>query len=199
MIMVFKKKIRMMKSKVFLTSILVLFLSCSFYSMKGSIPAHIKNISLAPVSNQSAEFSASFLLNQEMNQLMIEKNILDIVRQSDADSYLEIVITSVLDNPLIVSLSNEGLEQVEEWKLTINVNVKWYDIIRDEVLFERTMSSWGSYVPGLDIGQDGIDNDGDNYIDSEDSDESGSARVSALEISIRLLSENIINEIINTW
>ena len=188
-----------MKSKVFLTSILVLFLSCSFYSMKGSIPAHIKNISLAPVSNQSAEFSASFLLNQEMNQLMIEKNILDIVRQSDADSYLEIVITSVLDNPLIVSLSNEGLEQVEEWKLTINVNVKWYDIIRDEVLFERTMSSWGSYVPGLDIGQDGIDNDGDNYIDSEDSDESGSARVSALEISIRLLSENIINEIINTW
>ena len=51
----------------------------------------------------------------ELNQLMIEKNILDIVRQSDADSYLEIVITSVLDNPLIVSLSNKGLEQVEQW------------------------------------------------------------------------------------
>ena len=102
----------MMKSKIFQTSILVLFLSCSFYSMKGSIPAHIKNKSLAPVSNQSAEFSASFLLNQELNQLMIEKNILDIVRQNDADSYLEIVITSVLDNPLIVSLSNSKFVSV---------------------------------------------------------------------------------------
>jgi len=62
------------------------------------------------------------------------------------------------------------------------------------------MSSWGSYLPGVDIGTDGIDNDGDNLIDSEeDSDEIGSPRESALSISVRRLTEDIVNEITNTW
>ena len=70
---------------------------------------------------------------------------------------------------------------------------------RDEILFEKKMSSWGSYTPGVDISTDNIDNDGDNLIDSEDSDEIGSPRESALSISVRRLTEDIVNEITNTW
>jgi hypothetical protein len=61
------------------------------------------------------------------------------------------------------------------------------------------MSSWGSYTPGVDISTDGLDNDGDNLIDDEDSDETGSPRESALSISVRRLTEDIVNEITNTW
>ena len=91
------------------------------------------------------------------------------------------------------------MEEVEEWKLTIKTTITWYDLKRDEILFEKKMSSWGSYTPGVDISTDGIDNDGDNLIDSEDSDEIGSPRESALNISVRRLTEDIVNEITNTW
>ena len=91
------------------------------------------------------------------------------------------------------------MEEVEEWKLTIKTSITWYDLKRDEILFEKKMSSWGSYTPGVDISTDNIDNDGDNLIDSDDSDEIGSPRESALSISVRRLTEDIVNEITNTW
>ena len=88
---------------------------------------------------------------------------------------------------------------MEEWKLTIKTSIQWFDLKRDEILFEKKMSSWGSYTPGVDISTDGLDNDGDNLIDDEDSDETGSPRESALSISVRRLTEDIVNEITNTW
>ena len=131
----------------------------------------------------------------------MNENVLDIVMPEQADSRLEVVIFSVTDKPYTVSLSSDyGMEEVEEWKLTIKTTVTWYDVKRDEVLLEKKMSSWGSYLPGVDISTDGIDNDGDNLIDSEeDSDEIGSPRESALSISVRRLTEDIVSEITNTW
>jgi hypothetical protein len=180
-----------------------LFQGCWFYSMKGSLPAHIHSISLASVTNESAEFAAAVILNEELNELMMSENVLDIVLPEQADSRLNVVIISVTDQPYTVTLSDVGLEypmeEVEEWKLTIKTTITWYDMNRDEILFEKKMSSWGSYTPGVDIGTDGLDNDGDNLYDGDDSDESGSPRESALGISVRRLTEDIVNEITNTW
>ena len=184
------------KSLIFI----LLFQGCLFYSIRGSLPAHIKSISLAPVVNESAEFAAAEILNEELNELMVNENVLDIVLPEQADSRLEVVILSVSDRPYTVTLSeNFGMEEVQEWKLTIKTSIKWFDLKRDEVLFEKKMSSWGSYTPGVDISTDGLDNDGDNLIDDEDSDETGSPRESALSISVRRLTEDIVNEITNTW
>ena len=151
--------------------------------------------------SRPAEFAVAEILNDELNELMVSENVLDIVMPEQADSRLEVVISSVTDKPYTVSLSSDyGMEEVEEWKLTIKTTVTWYDVKRDEVLLEKKMSSWGSYLPGVDISTDGIDNDGDNLIDSEeDSDEIGSPRESALSISVRRLTEDIVNEITNTW
>ena len=185
------------KSLIFI----MFFQGCLFYSIRGSLPAHINSISLAPVVNESAEFEAAEILNEELNELMLNENVLDIVLPEQADSRLEVVILSVTDKPYTVTLSADlgGMEEVEEWKLTIKTYITWYDLKRDEILFEKKMSSWGSYTPGVDISTDNIDNDGDNLIDSEDSDEIGSPRESALSISVRRLTEDIVNEITNTW
>jgi len=179
---------------------ILLFQGCLFYSTRGSLPVHINSISLAPVVNESAEFSAAEILNEELNELMVNENVLDIVLPEQADSRLEVVILSVTDKPYTVTLSEDlGMEEVEEWKLTIKTSIQWFDLKRDEILFEKQMSSWGSYTPGVDISTDGLDNDGDNLIDDDDSDETGSPRESALSISVRRLTEDIVNEITNTW
>ena len=185
------------KSLIFI----MLFQGCLFYSIRGSLPAHINSISLAPVVNESAEFEAAEILNEELNKLMVNEYVLDIVLPEQADSRLEIVILSVTDKPYTVTLSADlgGMEEVEEWKLTIKTYITWYDLKRDEILFEKKMSNWGSYTPGVDISTDNIDNDGYNLIDSEDSDEIGSPRESALSISVRRLTEDIVHEITNTW
>ena len=179
---------------------ILLFPACMFYSFKGSLPAHLHSISLVPVMNISTEFSASEILNDELNKLMVEDNMLDIVTPDQADSRLEVVITSVTDIPYTIALSDElGIEEVEEWRLTISIRVTWYDIKRDEILLKKRMSGWGVYAPGIDISIDNLDNDGDNLIDSEDSDEVGSSRESAMNISVRRLTEDIISEITNIW
>ena len=185
---------------VILNFIVILTQGCMFYSFKGSLPAHINSISIAPVTNESTEFIVAEILNEEINKLMVEENVLDIAIPEKADSRLEVVIISVTDNPYTVNLSSDsGIEEIEEWKLFIKTSIIWYDLRRDEVLFEKRLSSWGSYTPGVDISTDNIDNDGDNLIDSEDSDEIGSPRESALYISVRRLTEDIVNEITNTW
>ena len=189
-----------MKNKLIIfISIIILFPACMFYSIKGSLPAHIHSISLAPVTNESTEFIIAEILNREINRMMMEKNILNIVSTDHADSQLRVVIQSVKDTPHTISLSDELMEQVEVWNLTIIAKVGWYDIKHNEIIIEKKMKSKGVYVSGLDISSDKVDNDGDNLIDSEDSDEKGSPRESALKISARLLTEDIINEITNTW
>ena len=190
-----------MKSKLlFYVSWILLCPSCVFYSFKGSLPAHIHSISLAPIMNESTEFLAAEILDDELNKLMVEENVLIIVTPDQADSQLEVVITSVTDRPYTISLSGElDMEEVEEWRLTILTRVTWYDIKRDEILLEKNMSSWGVYAPGVDISTDHLDNDGDNLIDSDDSDEIGSPRESAMSISVRRLTEDIVSEITNTW
>ena len=50
------------------------------------MPAHINSISLAPVINESTEFSAAEILNEELNKLMVNENVLDIVLPEQADS-----------------------------------------------------------------------------------------------------------------
>ena len=51
----------------------------------------------------------------------------------------------------------------------------------------------------MDVASDGIDNDGDGKVDSDDPDESGDARQLAMRAAVIKISENIINDIVSTW
>ena len=101
--------------------------------------------------------------------------------------------------PYTYSLNTEESEHVDEWKITIKAQVKWSDLKNDELLVDRQLSSFGIYGTGVDISSDGIDNDSDGLTDSEDSDEFGSPRESAVRIAVEKITELIINEITSTW
>jgi hypothetical protein len=171
-------------------------MACGFYSMKGTIPAHIQSISITPIKNESTEFSVADLLSESINAQMIAENILKLTAQDKAHSQLDVIIKSVTDMPYTYSLNTEESEHVDEWKITIKA---WSDLKKDEYLVDRQLSSFGIYGTGVDISSDGIDNDSDGLTDSEDSDEFGSPRESAVRIAVEKITELIINEITSTW
>ena len=97
---------------------LALFYSCSFYSLKGTVPAHIKNMYISPIMNKSVDQEVVDLLDDQLNELLINQNILEIVNYDTADSKLEIIVLEVSDFPYTLS-KGEQFEQVDEWKLVI--------------------------------------------------------------------------------
>ena len=90
-----KRKITIKISLIFI----LLSFGCSFYSLKGSLPAHIKTISISPVRNESSEFG----INEKINEIVVDKfiseNILDLTDDVSADSRLNIIIKRIENNP----------------------------------------------------------------------------------------------------
>jgi len=86
-----------LKSKSILLVFPFLFMSCSYYSFKGSLPAHIDNISVSPIFNQSTEYVVSDILDEEIYNILLKENVLKLVGIDNAKSKLDITIKSVTD------------------------------------------------------------------------------------------------------
>ena len=56
-----------------------------------------------------------------------------------------------------------------------------------------------AYSLTVDVASDGIDNDRDGKVDSDDPDESGDPRQLAMKAAVTKISESIINDIVSTW
>ena len=172
--------------------------SCTFYSLKGTIPVHIKNIYIQPIINQSADQDISDLIDDKLNDLLISQNILEIVDYNTADSRIEITILQILDIPYTIS-KGETFETVNEWKFSVKARATWSDYKKGDVIFDLNFNEWGIYGDALDISNDGIDNDGDGLIDAEDSDENGAPRDTAKLIAANKIAESILSKITSTW
>ena len=172
--------------------------SCAFYSVKGTIPIHIKSIYVKPIVNQSNDQEIVSLLDAKLNELLINENILEIKGYDSSDSKLEIKILEVTDLPFTISKGDQ-YEKVEEWKLSVKVHAVWSDFEKGNVIFDSIINEWGVYGSSLDIGSDGIDNDGDGLVDSDDSDEVGAPRESAKLIAVNKITERILTKMTSTW
>ena len=180
--------------------LIIFSFSCSFYSFKGSIPAHIDSIVISPIENTTSEFIITDLLNDKLLKLMLLENILDIVSFENADSKLDIKIKSIVDKPNVYSIdSSSQYEVVNEWKISLNVQITWYDLKNNKNLLDKSINEWATYSLGVDIGQDNLDNDLDGLVDEEDSDEYGTPREGSLRIILEKTSKRIINELTSTW
>ena len=190
---------KLIKKLTYFGILLLLMQSCSFYSTKGTIPIHIKDVYIKPIQNNSIDQEVVNLLDIQLNQLLLNQNILKIVEYDEADSKIEITILEVLDSPYTINKGEQFDTEVTEWKLSVKAKVVWLDFKKGETLFDATINEWGLYGNDLDISSDGIDNDGDGLIDSEDSDEIGSPRDSARFIAINKIAEKILTKITSTW
>ena len=117
------------------------------------------------------------------------------IDQNNASSVLNATITRVTDAPYTFTKQ----EAVTEYRFTIHMKIEWYDIINEKILLQKSFSGWGAYGLSGDISSDGIDNDGDGLIDSEDNDEFGDPREFATTVAVNKIAEDVLNEIMTSW
>ena len=169
------------------------FSGCGIYSFSGSIPPHIKSISIPLFVNETAEFGIAEAVTDEVTNVFLEENILKISDQGD--SILRGSIKKVEDKPYTYS----EMEEVLEYRYRVVISVEWIDVREEKVLITKNYTNWGAYSLTADVASDGIDNDGDGKVDSDDPDESGDARELAMKAAVTKISESIINDIVSTW
>ena len=169
--------------------------SCMYYSLAGSIPPHINSVAIPIVENQTAEFGMSESVTENLLAKFNEENILRVTDEENASSILNGTITRVTDAPYTFTKQ----EAVTEYRFTIHMKIEWYDIINEKVLLQKSFSGWGAYGLSGDISSDGIDNDGDGLVDSEDNNEFGDPREFATTVAVNKIAEDVLNEIMTSW
>ena len=98
-------------------------ISCGIYSLAGSIPPHIKSISIPLVENQTSDFGLSESLTDQIILQFNESGILSIQNADEAHSILKGTIKKVTDGPY----SYNKNESISEYRYKIDVKIEWYD------------------------------------------------------------------------
>ena len=173
----------------------ILLMSCRFYSMAGSIPPHIKSISIPIVNNQTAEYGLSENLTDGIIEQFNEAGILYVVNGAQAHSILKGNIKKIDEGPYTYNKE----ESVSEFRYKIEVEIQWYDVENNKNIFDNVYTGFGAYGLSGEISSDGIDNDNDGKIDDEDDDEFGDPRSFATNVAVRKIAEDILNDIMTTW
>ena len=181
--------------KIISLNLIFLLFGCAYYSMAGSIPANIKNVSIPLFNNETVEFELSEKLTSGIIQEISSQNIVKITNDINSDSIMNGVIISVSDGPY--SFNNN--EQVSEYRFSLSVKVSWVDNSNDTALFDKTFSAFGTYSIDNDPSSDGLDNDNDGIIDGDDSDEFGDSRELAINVAINKIAVDIVNTVLSTW
>ena len=168
---------------------------CTFYSMAGSIPSHIKSISIPLVNNQTAEYGLEQLVTDKILEKFNQEGFLKVINKDIANSILRGTISKIDEGPYTYNKE----ESTSEYRYKVFLKLEWYDVLNDKNLISKTYSGFGSYGLSGDISNDGIDNDNDGRIDELDDDEFGEPRSFAAGVAMNKIAEDIINDVMTTW
>ena len=175
-----------MKNKAYIIgALLIMFLltSCIWmYSTRpGTIPPHIKSVAINETGNNTAEFN----LGQDFTNLLINKmqldNLLPLSDVSVANSIIYTGFTNISDGVF----SYDETEVVKEYKLTLNMDFRWYDALNETDIMKKALSEYVIYYS-------------DSYNNTLSSDEQVT-RESALELLKDKMADKVLVELTSQW
>ncbi len=151
----------------------LVFLQSCMYSFKGSLPPHIRSIAIPLFENQTAEYRINETITDLLIQQFLQENVLRITDEKAADSVLEGAVTRISDSPY----TYDEAEQVQDYRVTIGLRIRWYDAVQDQVRLEETVSGWGVY----------------------DAQQATTTRQDGIQEAIEKIAQDIINSITANW
>lgn len=103
------------------------------YSPRGSLPGHIRTVAIPIFANKTQEPAVENLLTRAVRDAFVTSGRLKVVRPEDADSILEGEITGYQLN----SLSYNRQADVQEYRLTVTLNLRFKDVKNNTVLWQE--------------------------------------------------------------
>lgn len=152
----------------------ILFVSsCGYYSLKGSLPPHLKTIAIPLFDNQTAEFGITETLTDAVIDEFVRDGSLKIAERSNADVLLMGTITSISDR----AGAYDQREIVQDVKVYITVRLECTDQVKRQTMWSERITQFGSYDPA----------------------EGPEGRTTAYDQAFEKLSQDILNKTVSNW
>lgn len=120
----------------------ILCLGCGAYSFSGStLPPHIETVGIPLFEDRTTEFGIDQMLTDTLIEAVTEDNTLEIADPGKADALISGVIVSVKDRAGQYSAD----ESASDYRVFINVKVRFEDVRKRTVLWEDSLTEWGAY------------------------------------------------------
>jgi len=152
--------------------------ACWLYSFKGNLPPDIKNIAIPLFADRTAEFNIQQTVTDKIRLGFIKENLLKLAEEDNAHSILYGTILSIDDKPLVYTESETSGESVTEYRLTLQIEIEWFDNVNNRSVFKKQFIGYSEYDP---------------------TGASASTRETALGEAVEQITEDIMNTILADW
>ena len=120
----------------------VLTLSCSHYSVSGSLPGHIKNAAVPLFENETVEPGIVQEVTETVIDAIISNGAMKVVGEAQADAVVNGKIVNVRDEA--DSYSKD--EQAKQFRIRIVAEVQFFDKRKNKVIWEeKSLEGWARY------------------------------------------------------
>jgi len=122
---------------------LALLLGACSYSFKGSLPPHLKTVSIPPIGNTTAEFGVAEDLTDLVLARFLRDGLLRVTDEAASDSRLVLTFTQIGEAPFAYGAD----ERTTQVRLTIRLKAEFWDKVEDRSLWSREFSEWATFDP----------------------------------------------------
>lgn len=103
------------------------------YSLRGTLPDHVKTVAVPVFANKTAEPAVENLLTQAVVQAFSTNGRLRVVKPEEADAILEGEVVGYE----IQALAFDPRASIRQYRLVVTMNLRFRDVQRKTLLFEQ--------------------------------------------------------------
>ncbi len=133
--------------------LLSLTLSCGVYTFSPSALGGIKSVAVPVFENQTTQYGIGELLTSALSQNLVSDNTLKVLPESQADAIIRGTVVTYSRDPYTYTSG----ETVQEYICRIGIKVKFVKAKGDQIIWEETLSDFGTYSSDTESEQTGID------------------------------------------
>ena len=146
---------------------------CSYYSVSGSLPSHIKTCAVPLFENETVEAGVVEEITSQVVEAIIDDGAMKVVGEFQADAVVYGTIVDVIEQAETFSED----ENAEQFKIRIYADVTFFDRRKNQAIWEETnIEGWANY-------------------DATDL----SARDDGIEEALEMLAKEIIDKTVSGW
>ena len=143
-----------MRSKYVILHILFLIAGCSYYSVSGSLPGHIKTAAVPLFENETTETQLVEDVTEAVVDAIIANGSMKVVGEFQADAVVNGTIIDVIDEADEYSRD----EVAEQFRIRIIAHVSFYDRVKNRVIWEEErLEGWARYeASGSSVSEESV-------------------------------------------